>query len=138
MRFQGWHAACARPVAAAHDGDKPERGGRLRLGALHILAENKNNQNDKCEMMRLLLDARADPDARGRRGATPLFKAASTAATSQARVLLHYGADVNVTSEDGTTPLDATWANKDCRDVIRDKGGKKGEGVSGKGRSESS
>ena len=105
---------------------------------LHILAQNKNNSNDKCEMMRLLLDARADPDIRGRRGATPHFKAASTAATSQARVLLHYGADVNVTSEDGTTPLDATWANKDCRDVIRDKGGKKGEGVSGRGRSESS
>ena len=91
---------------------------------LHMLAQNKNNENDKCEMIRLLLDARADPDVRGRRGATPLFKAAGTAATSQARVLLQYGADVNLASEDGTTPLDATWANRECRDVIIEYHGK--------------
>ena len=105
---------------------------------LHILAQNKNNGDDKCEMMRLLLEARADPDVRGRRGATPLFKAAGTAAISQARVLLQYGADVNLANEDGTTPLDATWANRECRDVIRDEGGLKGDGVTGKGRSETS
>ena len=102
---------------------------------LHILAQNKNNGDDKCEMMRLLLEARADPDVRGRRGATPLFKAAGTAAKSQMVRLLQGGADPNQANEDGVTPLDSTWANRECREVLSDKGGRKGRGVTGKGRS---
>ena len=102
---------------------------------LHILAPNKNNAVAKTEMIGLLLDNRADPNIRGNRGATPLFKAAGTAAKSQMVRLLQGGADPNLANEDGVTPLDSTWANRDCREVLSRKGGRKGSGVTGKGRS---
>ena len=48
---------------------------------LRILAQNKAHDTDKCHMMSMLIDADADPNVRGNRGATPLFKAAATAAS---------------------------------------------------------
>ena len=104
---------------------------------LHILAQNKSNEEEKCQMIEMLVDSGADVNLKGNRGATPLFKAASTAAISQARELLAWGADPNEPNDDGTTPLDATWANRECKRLLLRKGGRKGEGVTGKGRSES-
>ena len=104
---------------------------------LHILAQNRSNEEEKTNMIAALLDSGADVNLKGNRGATPLFKAASTAAISQARELLAWGADPNEPNDDGATPLDATWANRECRRLILRKGGRKGAGVTGKGRSES-
>ena len=101
---------------------------------LHILAQNQSNAKDKCDMMSMLIECAADPNVRGNRGATPLFKAAATSATSQLQVLLSLGVDPNEANDEGTTPLDTSWHNRACRDIIHKGGGCKGGGVSGKGR----
>ena len=95
---------------------------------LHILAQNKAHEKDKCDMLSLLLEAEADPTIRGNRGATPLFKAASTAAKSQLQLLLASGVDPNEPNDEGTTPLDASWANRECKQLLVQSGGHKGDG----------
>ena len=101
---------------------------------LHILAQNKANPQNKCEMIAILLRARADVDVRGTRGATPLLKAAGTGGSDQARLLLSCGADANLALDEGTTPYDAAWANGVTRDVVYRGGGRAGAGTTGKGR----
>eukprot|EP00959_Pyramimonas_sp_CCMP1952_P416321 8722315-Pyramimonas_sp.AAC.1 len=60
--------------------------------------------------------------------------AASTAAISQVGALLELGAGPNLPNGGGATPLGAAWANKARRDLTREGGGRKGAGVTGKGR----
>ena len=107
---------------------------RYGWAPLHILAQNKKNAQEKCDMITMLLEARAEVDVRGNRGATPLFKAAGTGASAQAALLLQAGADVNLTNDEGTTAYDASWANAETRAVVQAKGGRKGAGTTGEGR----
>ena len=85
-------------------------------------------------MIRLLCEARADVNIRGNRGATPVFKAASTSALGQLEALLKNGADPNLPNDEGTTPLDACWHNKEVSTFLYRNGGEEGKGVTGKGR----
>ena len=101
---------------------------------LHILAQNKDHAQEKCDMIRLLCEARADVNIRGNRGATPLFKAASTSALGQLEALLNCRADPNTPNNEGTTALDATWHNNEVYEFLYRRGGEKGKGVTGKGR----
>lgn len=58
------------------------------------------------EIVRLLLDAAADPNAKSREGSTPLHSAAYTGDLEIAELLLAHGADPNATDPKGHTPLD--------------------------------
>ena len=101
---------------------------------LHILAQNAAHATDKCNMLSMLIEAEADPNVRGNRGATPLFKAAATSATSQLHVLLSLGVDPNEATDEGVTALDACWHNRACKAILQEAGGRQGDGVTSKGR----
>jgi ankyrin repeat protein len=58
------------------------------------------------EIVRLLLDAGADPNAKSREGATPLHSAAFTGDLEIAEMLLAYGADPSATDAKSLTALD--------------------------------
>src|SRR5438309_3508442 len=57
-------------------------------------------------IVRLLLEAGGDPNAKSREGGTPLHTAAFTGDLAIAELLLAYGADPNATDPKGLTPLD--------------------------------
>jgi ankyrin repeat protein len=58
------------------------------------------------EIVRLLLEAGADPNATSREGGTPLHTAAFTGDLEIAELLLAYGADPSATNAKGLTALD--------------------------------
>jgi ankyrin repeat protein len=58
------------------------------------------------EIVRLLLEAGADPNAKSRQGATPLHTAAYTGDLEIAEMLLAYGADPSATDAKSLTALD--------------------------------
>lgn len=77
---------------------------------LHIAAEN-----DKTEVIRLLLDAGAEVNARDARGATPLILTGKRAPGESAALLLKAKADINITPkrQDLYPPLHAAIRNGD-------------------------
>jgi ankyrin repeat protein len=58
------------------------------------------------KIVELLLEYRADPNAREQNGYTPLHAAAQNGDEEVIRVLLYGGADLGLKSEDNKTPLD--------------------------------
>jgi ankyrin repeat protein len=83
----------------AHGINPNRTDGRRGKRALVLAVRNGN-----VEMVRILLDAGADPDLPGH-GFTPLGLAAFSGQTQVAHLLLRAGADVNVQGIDGNTPL---------------------------------
>jgi len=57
-------------------------------------------------IVKMLLEHRADPNVREQGGYTPLHAAAQNGDEGMIRTLLYGGADLNVKSNDGKTPLD--------------------------------
>jgi len=64
------------------------------------------------EIVRLLLEAGSDPNAKSGEGSTPLHAAAFTGDLEIAELLLAYGADPNATDAKSLTPLDIARDHK--------------------------
>jgi len=64
-------------------------------------------------IVRMPLEAGADPTARQRHGFTPLHAAAANGDLASVEALLAAGADPNATNEDGATPVDLADASGD-------------------------
>lgn len=58
------------------------------------------------DIVRMLLENRADPNVREQGGYAPLHAAAQNGDEEMIRTLLYGGADLNIKSKDGKTPLD--------------------------------
>lgn len=58
------------------------------------------------EIVQLLLDAGADPNAKSASGSTPLHTAAFTGDRASLDLLLRHGADASIRNADGRTPAD--------------------------------
>lgn len=72
----------------------------MKVTALHAAAAA-----GQAEMIRMLLERGADPNARQQAGFAPLHEAAATGLIEMAKLLLAHGADVNAMVDDGRTPL---------------------------------
>lgn len=62
--------------------------------------------NDQKELVRILLDAKADPNAQNDVGWTPLHRAVMADDIDMARLLIEHGADVNAKDMCDDTPRD--------------------------------
>jgi tetratricopeptide (TPR) repeat protein len=81
----------------------------------------------KIEIVRLLLDQGADPNARGESGRTPLHRAAESGQPEIARLLIEHGADVAAVDEQGFSPVYVASRGRDPQcarvaEVLEDSG----------------
>jgi ankyrin repeat protein len=72
-----------------------------RITALHAAVARHD-----ADIVELLLDHGADPDARQERGYAPLHEAAAAGDETIARMLLEHGARLDARTDEGKTPLD--------------------------------
>ncbi|MEW6336906.1 MAG: ankyrin repeat domain-containing protein, partial [Acidobacteriota bacterium] len=87
----------------------------MRVTVLHAAAAHRDPET-ALEMVRLLLDRGARPNARQHGGWTPLHQAAAHGSSEMARALLDHGADPNAAADDGSTP--ATVAARGGHDAL--------------------
>ena len=73
--------------------------------------------NGEAALIRRLLEAGADPNAREKNGNTPLHFAAANCFGELARILLDYGAEGSVENNEGATPIDIA-NDAGCIDVV--------------------
>lgn len=100
--------------AALHRRNLPSNSGRTLL--TEAIARGGDKETAKnTEIVRLLLQAGADPNRRSRYYFTPLMTAAIFHKREAARLLLEHGADPNLADEDGQTPL---MSSSDCTDLL--------------------
>jgi ankyrin repeat protein len=70
---------------------------------LIVIASRVKFRSSEPEIVRALLDAGAEPDARDRDGLTPLMWAAAVGPPDVVALLLRHGADPSATTRDGIT-----------------------------------
>ena len=87
------------------------RNANLQVAPLHSAAAGKH-----AEIVKLLLEHGADPNARQDGGFTPLHSAAQNDDRESTKALLEAGADPALTNDDGKTPADL--AGDDARDLL--------------------
>ncbi|EHA19819.1 hypothetical protein ASPNIDRAFT_179673 [Aspergillus niger ATCC 1015] len=86
--------------------------------ALHLAASKSSENGPK--MVRLLLDARADPGTATRRGKnTPLHYAIDGRSVETVKALLEKGADPSVANSSGVTPLHKCAAIPGLEDIMQ-------------------
>lgn len=90
-----------KPNRGEDDGD-PTPLGSGRLNSLQFARKLVDHGAD---VNARLAQGKASPGSFGRAGATPFLMAAATADTAYLRALIEWGADPNLTNNDGCTPL---------------------------------
>lgn len=73
---------------------------------LHSAVADDSSSTDVDDLVKMLLDSGADPNAKSASGGTPLHTAGFTGNVTVVRMLLEAGADANATDGKGFTPLD--------------------------------
>jgi ankyrin repeat protein len=87
-----------------------------RVTALHAGASRGG-----AEIVKMLLEGGADPDAKQERGFVPLHSAAANGNSVVVELLLKYGAHANAKADDGKTPADmaAEGGHKDLAEMLK-------------------
>ena len=85
-------------------------GGGTPMGwsALSLVCNARDPHNERTDIVRLLVEKRADLEVRNAHGATPLITACAVGFWSVVRVLLDAGADAFATNDRGRNALDVT------------------------------
>ena len=73
---------------------------------LHSAVADDTASTDVADLVKMLLEAGADPNAKSASGGTPLHPAGFTGNATVVRMLLEAGSDANATDGKGFTPLD--------------------------------
>jgi ankyrin repeat protein len=72
---------------------------------LHMVARVKEPKPEHLEIAKLMIEDKADVNARGYDGQTPLHEAARAGSVAMVRLLLDHGADATLKNNDGHTSL---------------------------------
>ena len=72
---------------------------------------HKACESGKTDMVKLLIDARADVNAQQDQGIRPLYSAVHFGHAETTQILVSHGADVNCTNEDGLSSLHVAAAD---------------------------
>jgi hypothetical protein len=88
---------------------------------LHVAAFN-----DRLDVAKLLIEHKADVNAKATNGSTPLHLAAAKGNKDIVEMLIENKADVNAVDNDGWSPTHSavTWGQKDVEDLLSKNGGK--------------
>ena len=73
---------------------------------LSLVCNARDAANERADIVRLLIEKRANLEVRNAHGATPLITACAVGFSSVARVLLDAGADAFATNDRGRNALD--------------------------------
>jgi uncharacterized protein len=94
-----------------------EARGPFGRSALSACACNQVDRKRRSRTLRLLLDRGADVDGKTFRGRTPLFSAAAAGwgPEDSVKILLEYGAEVNVRDDEGHTALEEVLIHPSAR-----------------------
>ncbi len=98
------HPAVAK-VLLEHGADATMASRPAKFTPLHSATSDDAGQVTK-DLVQMLLDANADPNARSASDGTPLHSAAFTGDVAVMQLLLAYGADATAVDNKGHTPLD--------------------------------
>ncbi len=85
---------------------------KMKAAPLHSAAAGRHS-----ELVKLLLEHAADPNALQEGGFTPLHAAAQNGDVESVQLLIFYGADADVKSCKGKTPLDYAMENKKSKAI---------------------
>ena len=94
------------------------KGADPKMLANGLLALNRACERGQLEIVKLLVEAGADPNARGRQGYTSLHEAAKNNHLPVVQYLLSRGADYKATDDKGSTPVDLA-SKKACKETLR-------------------
>jgi ankyrin repeat protein len=99
--------AAAQLLAQGADVRAENRHGQepLHYAVLGTPGSARWNPSAQTAMMRLLLEAGAEPNCVDRSGVTPLHRAVRTRCSAAVRTLLECGADPTLTNKNGSTPM---------------------------------
>jgi uncharacterized protein len=98
--FFGQPEAATALIAAGADVNAAAKNG-LKVAALHAAVAG-----GKLDIVRAVLEAGADPNAQQQAGFRPMHEAGTKANRALAELLLKYGADPSLTSDDGKSAID--------------------------------
>jgi len=101
-----------------------KNGAEVKLAARNtqkVTALHAGASRGGAEIVKMLLDAGADPNVKQERGFVPLHSAAANGNAAVVELLLKYGARADAKADDGKTPTDMAMAqgHKDLAEMLR-------------------